>query len=472
MITLPLRSRLRFPTTLLALIPLLATGCRPADPPPRAEVSSVPQVDAETRLHNVFRRYQVTSYYHDDGEVVLQAPGAKSFRSSETETAPLKVHFTPHDLRVEAYTARIRVLASPDTSDHDREQIEMHAWFDEPESSHFDAQVLRQTWRSAMADRLPLQRVLADEVLRARLSAGLAGPPPQLEWLLADDPMQKLFTPETKFEWIDSASLDGASLQRIAATSRSERFVFWIDPTTSLIRRVELPLPDLAGNGAGIDRSDWSLRLELLSATFEPPRSGQASTFPYPPRDPKWVGAFVPLPPPPPSGLIGRQVSLASLADPVTSPGERRFLLIAIPPDDASDRSAWLRSWMPAVPALASAQSGKTQVIVVSADREVSDALRGLPASAVTIVDPRGASKLTRQLRLDAGAMALVQPAADGQTGKVLLTETAINSSTLSNTFAVIRDAMAGINVPDRIHRDYDAIVADYQDRLEKQRAQ
>ncbi|TWU16027.1 hypothetical protein [Allorhodopirellula heiligendammensis] len=474
--TLSLRSMPQLCLLPIALALCVVAGCRPTEvTSPSDTAVPPPNVDAEIRLRDVFRRYQVASYYDDNGKVILQAPGANAFQSNEVETAPLSVHFDPHELAVEAYTARIRVLAHPDRTDHDVEHIDMTAWFDEPQSSHFDGQVLQHAWRSPVTDRLPLPRVLDDEVLRARLSAGLAGPPPQLEWLLADHPMQKLFTAETEFEWLRPASIDNTELQRISVTSRSERFVFWIDANTSLIRRVELPLPDFGVSGAGIDRSHWTLRLELQSATFQPPSAAPASTFPLPPRQPKLVRAFVPLPPPPPSELIGRSVSLRPLATAISRQQGalwqgNDYLLVAAPPDNPPDRAAWLQSWMQAIPVLASPQFRHTRVFFVSSQRDVHDALRGLPASAASLVAPSLVDKLVRQLRLDAGAMALLQAdTGRGENGQVLLSETATNASTLSNVFAVIRDAQAGIDVADRIQQNYDAIVRDYDEQLRKQ---
>ncbi len=450
-----------------------ASGCQPAGAPPSDTAVTPADVDAEVRLRDVFRRYQVTSYYDDDGIVILHAPGANAFHSNETETAPLSVHFDPRELAVEAYTARIRVQAHNETASRDTQRTDMVAWFDEPQTSHFDSQVLRQQWQAAVTDRVPLPRVLNDEVLRARLSAGLAGPPPQLEWLLADHPMQKLFEPQTRFEWLRPATIDSVELQRIAVTSKSERFVFWIDANSSLIRRVELPLPDLAAIGARIDRGGWSLRLELRSATFQPPATGRVVEFPHPPRQPKLVRAFVPLPPPPPSPLIGQQVSLRPLWESAfdrqgESPAGIEYLLIAVPPAEASDIPAWLQTWMQSIPTLTSPGFRSTDVVMVASDHDVRRVLRDLP---ITIVAPSLVDRLVRQLRMDAGEMRLVQSQpANSDAGKILLCETATNPSTMSNAFAVIRDSAAGVDVAARIKHDYDAILREYNAKLRDQR--
>lgn len=451
---------------------LVVTGCRPTSDTASDTVAHTASIDAKTRLHDVFRRYQVTSYYEDDAQVILQAPGAGSANSKEVETAPLSVHYDSHELTVAAYTARIQVLAEPDASNHDLEHIELAAWFDEPQTSHFDAQVLQQGWESAAADRLPLPRVLGDEVLRSRLSAGLAGPPPQLEWLLADQPMQKLFTPQTEFAWLPPATIDGAPLQRILVTSQSERFVFWIDANTSLIRRVELPLPELGASAAGIDRSNWSLRLELRLATFQPPPVGRTTAPRLPPRQPKLVRAFVPLPPPPPSELIGRTISLQPVTQiaagqPASYSTASEYLIIAIPPADSADLLPWLQTWMQATNALVSPPFQNTHVMVLSTNRDVRNSMRELPTSVFTITDPRAMDGLIRQLRMDAGSITLLRRTSRGEdVGQILLNEKVTNSNTLSNAVAVIRDSQSGIDVAKRIEQDYQAIIRDYNAKL------
>jgi hypothetical protein len=184
----------------------------------------------------------------------------------------------------------------------------------------------------------------------------------------------------------------------------------------------------------------------------------------------------VPLPPPPPSELIGRRISLRPFVQAISETQRARltdneYLLIAVPPADPSDLSPWLQTWMRAVPALASPQFRHVHVVVVSSDRDVQDGLRGLPAAAITVVNPRRVDKLTRQLRIDAGAMTLLQTeAGNDDVGHVLLIETATNPNTLSNAFAVIRDAMAGVNVAERIEQNYDGIIRDYTSRLREQR--
>ncbi|EMI40559.1 hypothetical protein [Rhodopirellula sp. SWK7] len=440
-----------------------------------------PDVDAKTRLREVFRRYQVSSYYEDDGEVVIHAPASRNgssnrdSRSAETETAPLRVHLDQHELAVDAYTARIRVRVDASLSSagsaNARENVDMTAWFEEPESSHFDAQVLKQQWESDAAGRLSLERVLRDEVLRSRLSAGLAGPPPQLEWLLADRPMEKLFEPDSQFQWLESKEIERELMHRIAVTSDRERFVFWIHPATSLIRRVELPVPLTIGAG----QNGWSLTLEINAATFQPPRSGQRSQtiFEAEPRfAEKFVRQFVPIPPPPPSSLLGRRFHTDDLlnAKGVQDPSRLRaaqYIVIAIPPGDDTMLQRWLSAWMQTLPLLSSPAMGQVHLVTAPSERKVIDALRQFPTPIVSVINPDEVSQLIRQLRLGDNAFALLStPGRDGDPGRLLLTESETDISTIGNAIAVIRDSISGVDVPKKIRVDYDALIRGYETTL------
>jgi len=474
----------------LTIVLTTLAGCRPDSTDPgdgtsaNAIVAARNGVDAETRLREVFRRYQSSSYYADDGRVVLQGPDPSNVRALQTEAAPLRVYLDQRELLVNAYTARIRVvIPSPTPSgpqsgrvqSANNNTIEMIAWFDEPESSHFDAQVLRQRWQPTPESRIRLDRVLADEVLRSRLSAGVAGPPPQLEWLLADRPMEKLFDSRSRFEWLAPASIEQTSLHRIAVTSRRERFVFWIDPSSSLIRRVELPVPELITASTPSDAGQWSLRLELDGATFQPPQtnSNDAPSFDSQPSfEPKLVRQFVPLPPPPPSQLLGKRINLQRLAQSLPSNHpigleQLQTLLIAMPPSAPEKLTAWIQAWQQSLPAFAAPGLGPTRVFVITDDRLTLDSLRSLPASMVTPIDPRRVTDLTRPMRLGESAFGLLaQPSQLRNTGVVLMTENSTTPGTLAAALAAIRDFHSGVDIPSKMRTDYESIVRDYEKRL------
>ncbi|EMI54068.1 signal peptide protein [Rhodopirellula sallentina SM41] len=466
----------------VAVAAVWMNGCGTSERPSESGAVSrqaAHDVDAQTRLREVFGAYQASTFYEDDGEVVIRSPrtsGSGSF-ANQQETAPLRVRLDPRQLAVDAYTARIRVSAGEDVR-RSRERLELIAWFNEPETSHFDAQVLVQRWDSSPEDRLRLENVLRDEVLRSRVSAGLAGPPPQLEWLLADRPMKKLFTDDSRFEWLDTGEIDGVELQRIAVTSDRERFVFWIHPVTNLIRRVELPVPPSIGD----QREGWELFLELRAATFLAPVQGfgtgeTSPQFESRPRfREKWVGRFVPVPPPPPSPLLGKEIRIEELmtAKGVGEPGvllESRFLIASISPEDSSDRPAWMAEWGRMLPALNTTSAGRMRFIALSSHRDVAQTLRQYPSSLVSVVDPAGVSGVLRKLRLSGGAFAVLStPRNTGAPAKLLLVENESDPGSIQNAIAVIRDSQSGIDVPKKIREDYESLVRDYESALRTHR--
>lgn len=480
-------SRTTSPWHLLLLLLFVAAGCRPSTPLSQGNTTTAAaerSLDAETRLREVFRRYQGSSYYEDNGEVILRGPGVTSSNAGanrnelQTESAPLRVRLEPRQLLVDAYTARLRVQTRPISGDpHATNEQEMIAWFEEPESSHFDAQVLRRRWRSSAEQRLRLDHVLNDEVLRSRLSAGLAGPAPQLEWLLADHPMEKLFDSQSQFTWLDPARINNVSLQRIEVISGRERFVFWIQPQTSLIRRVEFPIPELVAASSGSEPNAWSLSLELHDATFEAPQADSPVGFDFetqPDFSPTWVRQFTPLPPPPPSQLLGKRVDLRSLV--ALSPdrvgwNQRHAILVALPPAQREDVMPWLKVWQHTLAALARDDFQPNHLFVLTRDRDVRDALRSIPASVLTIIEPRRVQELIRQMRLAENAFAVLSKRV-GQTpfAEILLTESETNVNTLPNALAVVRDSLGGVDVPERIQRDYESIVREYENRVERSR--
>lgn len=467
------------PMILLAAISLGIVGvlgCGGPDSSQNADSSSlrsrlIPRErgDAGIRLREVFRRYQVCSHYRDDAVVTLRSKTSDKDGRKQTIIAPLRVEFGRGVLAVDAYAVRVRLKQVNSALDQSGEgRVEMMAWFEEVESSHFDSQVLRSAWRASANERVAIDRVLADEVLRSRLSAGLAGPPPQLEWLLAEEPMRKLFdnahdtnpnAESVDCQWESDGEFKGDPLQRIAVTSNDDRFVFWIEPTTSLIRRVELPLSRTMGM---VDPANWTLTLDLNRATFQPNEvqtsdaGGPTSFQAGPVFDPVFVRRFVPLPPPPPSPLLGRSISRELLGN-QTHP----YHVIAVAPQEAVAFEAWKHDWGVVLPVLASA--AKLQLIV--RDQAMASRLSDFPSPPVSVMRANEARGLMRKLRLDEGSMVLLD-----REGRVLLVEVNSQAGSIGNLISVIRDSVAGVDVPRRIRGDYERLWKSYQAMLEQAR--
>ncbi|MEM6364361.1 MAG: hypothetical protein AAF745_08040 [Planctomycetota bacterium] len=428
---------------------IIATGCARDSPSPTQPTSRKAAVeDPKTLLMQAFDRYQHCASYHDRGRAVLRMRSEVDQRQ-QTVTAPLRVWYDRGDLSADAYTLRIRVrsLETP------QPRWQLQAWFDEPATSDFDHQLLQSDLvidSKDPASRLPLDPILADEILRARLSAGLAGPPPQLEWLLAEDPMQRLFETDSTFERLTPAERRGRMLERVMVRSNREEYVFWIDPSQRLILRVELPAPlDIAR----IDASA-SLSLELDDAAFtsgsnpnqtkeNPPLSEDIWWTVSASKRAKTVSRFVPLPPLT-SPLIGRTVSTNGWLMPVNVSRDGLIVIVRMPDSQAN----WPRVISHLKPVL-SRLTKTDRVGWIAPDRAASRSLNDIAkafSNTSTVVINEPPAKCVRDLRLSAGSVAII----DAQ-HRVLMVQLTITRQTIEFLSAAIDDARAGGDVAQRI---------------------
>ncbi|MEM9365817.1 MAG: hypothetical protein AAGD07_07455 [Planctomycetota bacterium] len=291
-----------------AVIPF-AAGCgrdRPADTPMSAQKNTT-QIDPREKfaprefVKFVLQRYQSASFYADQGIVTLEA---RRRGQVIRRTAPLSVQVDGLNLDLDAYALRLRVRIE------DGEKLSQTAWYDEPATKNLESQVRVSVRNASGLSRLPLAWLLQDPVTQDRLHAGLGGPPPQLEWLFAENPMPGLFDADAEFQWVsetdDAVMSPGPGCYGVEVRAESDRYVFWIDAEENAFRQVDLPLP-LAGGGV----QPMHLRLDLASATFSPSRAKQtmhAASWPA------WRAVPVPrflIPPAPLNPLIGRRLPRA-----------------------------------------------------------------------------------------------------------------------------------------------------------------
>ncbi|MEO9594465.1 hypothetical protein [Rhodopirellula bahusiensis] len=441
-------------------------GCSPSSSSTE-ETATTPQQfviargEPRDRLRQIFARYRGSSYYQDTSEVVLRVvpmadASSELFSGGKQEQrAPFRVRWTGRQLDVQAYSVRLRA-SEPSQSN----QVELNAWFDEPETRHFDSQMLVDVWQQPENQRLDLDRVLADEVLRSKLSAGLAGPPPQLEWLFAGDPMSGIFEPTAKLKWLSDANFAGQKMRRIAAETEGKSYVFWIDPTVSVIRRVELPLPMIEG----LDPRQSSLTLEFRRAEFAPdPGEDAASRFDFqPPFTPQRVSRFVPVPPPPPSSTLGRRLPNDAMRA-LRPDGEASELVVFRLSED-EEVSATEPRWIAAA-ITQSRQSNLSRVrwVVATEDAGFRRELATAWSGAVTVLDASSLTDVFGLLRLSPGCAAVID---SDQT--VLLTERQINASSVGNVMAALVDDAAGVDVPAKIQADYKQLSRAYEAELSK----
>ncbi|MEM9828015.1 MAG: hypothetical protein AAF958_15595 [Planctomycetota bacterium] len=240
-------------------------------------------------LRSAFDRYRTAKNYADRGRLVATQDGPQA--STIVGEVPMAVWMTGSEIAVRAYATRV-------VSNGKR----LRAWFRDELTDNFDSQVLVRD----VANRRPTDQTLAlDPILVSGLGSGAAGPPPQLEWLFAAKPMEKLLRSAQQARFGKSEFIDGHACTAIQLKADDAVYSFWVDRKRALIRRIDFPdvVPEPDGNRppATVLRT----RLHLDDATFQP-----ATRPPRPsglPKNPIYVKRFVPLPPPPPPATVGRE---------------------------------------------------------------------------------------------------------------------------------------------------------------------
>ncbi len=104
-----------------------------------------------------------------------------------------------------------------------------------------DAIVPNQVLSRAIASHLDFAWLLSDPLVAERLSAGLAGFPPQLDLLLAPKPLQGLIDDKAALSISHSESIDGHACQVLRVQHGAAEFMLWIDQENNFLRRLRLP---------------------------------------------------------------------------------------------------------------------------------------------------------------------------------------------------------------------------------------
>ncbi len=436
--------------TLLAVVCLVGCGSE-TQPDHRLDSSdlraaSFRDLAADQFLAAVFTRYRNASQYHDSAVVRL------SYESEGRlirQMAPLSVWFHRDRLYVKSYDVRLWSA-----------QNSLTAWIADPTTRKFDSQVLKTTGQpdasvARSLDRPNLQTLFADPILAQRLGAGLAGPPPQLEWLFAAEPMKHLFAAENRFEYGPSPVDSDHADVLVHVFAAGDRYRFWIDRQQGLIRRVDLPPAQDPATGQTI-----TLSLDLAAASFTAPDDPQLDPLP---ESPRYVRKFVPLPPEKPPQVLGTRsgrfrLTATDSSFTLTQRGSDRnvTLLLRCSGDPHSiAATAVLQEWVVNMP-----QAVRNQVraaIVVDDPRSIPRRLN-LPA----IVDRDGV--LRSGFQMTPGSLVLLQ-----SDGKVAWAQPRLDPGDLVTLGALLGDVLAGVDVPRRLRDQWNANFDAYRASLIKQ---
>jgi hypothetical protein len=398
-------------------------------------------------LEAVFARYRDSSSYRDRGVVRLDYQVGNR---RESTTAPMQVWFDRDRLYFEAYDVRL-------WSDGDF----VTAWINDADSKDFDSQVLRVP---AISGRPTIKMLLSDPILADRISAGLAGPPPQLDWLFAGRPMAELFAAEHRFEFGDALAIGGRLCRGIRVHAGSELYQFWVDETLGVIRLVELPAI-MAPAAPGKPLQSMSLSLELVDPVFDQARVGP-DIAPLPVR-PEYVRRFVPLPPEEPAAILGSRSPSFRMVD------EQRNLTVTNRSSDLdctilvhfADAPQALESIRAIDQWSASMNEGlkRRLRIAVLVDRQLAGRVPDDLSLAVLMDDDR----LAQSLGLPAGGLLIL----DGG-GRVAWIQPHLPPAVpqaLATLGAIVGDILSGVDVPARIRAQWSDQVAEYRRSLDRE---
>jgi hypothetical protein len=265
----------------------LLVGCGVNSSQPKRAVE-VPQVDAESVLRKMVDAYRGAASYCDRG--VLRLAFRRDGQRLE-DKSPFSVRMEGGNrIAVRAYQSRV-------TCDgvHFVAQIRDRA----------TADIDRQVLVLEAPDSLDLDDLYRDPVLRDALTSGLGRLPVQLELLYEARPLEALFHAEASARLLAPREFDGQSCHRVHVTTGEGDFVFWIDRTSFVLRRLEYPVKRLLPQlGHEADLEDASLIAEFSSARLNHGLP-QGSFVCQIPDDARRVRYFVLPPQPLPSDLLG-----------------------------------------------------------------------------------------------------------------------------------------------------------------------
>jgi hypothetical protein len=444
---------LRDGAKLIVMLAAMTTGCGQRS----GQGDTAPAVDAQGAsfhtpsprqyLEAVFARYRNATSYHDRGVVKLEY---RVGNSKESKIAPMHVWLDRNQVYVEAYDVRLWSDAKFLT-----------AWVSDPQSSDFDSQVVRVP---SLAGRPTLKALLADPILAERIAAGLAGPPPQLDWLFAKQPMNQLFQPEHQFEFGQARSIDGRLCRGVRVTAGPDLYQFWVDESIGAIREVQLPAI-IAPPAPGQPPQTMSLSLVLTDPSFDAPK-WEPDIKPLT-ESPVYVRRFVPLPPPQPPRVLGSRPAAFRLVDnkrqlTLTNrdPDRELTILVRFSGDRQSLHSmAAIERWSARMP-----DSLRRRVRVAV----LADPQAGVPEQ-VTLAVVRDPGRLAPSLDLAPGSLLILDR--NGLVAWAQGADSLASPESLVTLGAIVGDILDGVDVPGRIRDQWKEQVTQYRLFLSRESA-
>ena len=159
---------------------------------------------------------------------------------------------------------------------------------------------------------LQINHLLSEPVLADAMSAGLEFALPTLRLLVGDKDLPG-FRPKDNLSLLSSAKLGDETCARVEATTAAGKTIYWIDPQTKLLKRIEFATDAIIKKQGGQIQS-LKIWADLKGARFNGEIESKAFEFEAPPNA-ALVKRFVPPLAAAPSSLLGQQIGEFSFDD-------------------------------------------------------------------------------------------------------------------------------------------------------------
>ncbi len=199
--------------------------------------------------------------------------------------------------------------------------------------------VPNQVLSRAIPPHVDFAWLLNDPLVAERLSAGLAGFPPQLDLLLSPEPLRALLDDSAALSFSPPETIDGRECLVVHIQRGPSVYDLWIDRASMLLSRLRLPRSHLTEQmQADGQVSNIELTIELSGAQANQSIDWERFAVAAQPNEQR-VSRFVPVPPQVDTSGLGEQVPGFQLED---SAGEIVYSSNAVAPQRKATVLIWL----------------------------------------------------------------------------------------------------------------------------------
>jgi hypothetical protein len=174
-----------------------------------------------------------------------------------------------------------------------------------------------QVLSRALPAKVDFGWLLTDPIVAERLSAGLAGFPPQLDLLLNPQPLSGLIDDSAALSYLPTESIDNRACFVIQVQRGPTLFVLWIDQASLMLRRMRMPQTHLTEQMLA-DKRVANIELTIEFSNIRTEGTIDWGRFTIPEKPEAWlVNRFVPRPPAVDTTAVGEQIPGFQLESPM-----------------------------------------------------------------------------------------------------------------------------------------------------------